>query len=283
MGQKLANPGRLKYYDGLTEKKGDRTEWTGTVNFVPEALSIPLKWRKPRRIFVNSMSDLFHGGVEDHELDQIFAVMALTPQHTYQVLTKRPDRMLEYMTTKNRHGKVLLSARGNSSIPPGLYPLAPNWPLPNVWLGVTVENQKAADDRIPLLAKAPAALRFLSCEPLLEEIKISHHLKTDLINWVIVGGESGNGARKCRIEWLDSIRQQIQEHNKFTEYPVKLFVKQLGSQATTADHDRPEIVSVGNCAATTGYPHSKPYPCTGKGAIVSEWPDCLQIQEFPQN
>lgn len=96
MGQKFANPGRLAYYEGLTEKKGDRAEWTGTVNFVPEALEIPLKWKKPRRIFVNSMSDLFHGGIEDHELDQIFAVMALTPQHTYQVLTKRPDRMAEY-------------------------------------------------------------------------------------------------------------------------------------------------------------------------------------------
>lgn len=248
-----SSPGRLAYYEGLTEKRGDRVEWTGQVNFVPEALAVPIKWRKPRRIFVNSMSDLFHESVPFDVIDQIFAVMALTPQHTYQVLTKRLDRMLEYMTTEHRLGNVLLSARSNANIPGGMYSLSPNWPLPNVWLGVTVENQKAADDRIPLLLKTPAALRFLSCEPLLEVIDLGPYLA----DWVICGGESGPGARPCETSWLSSIVGQCKDK----EIPV--FVKQLGSKPSF-------------------YSGFRRWPISDKkGAIVAEWPEYLRVQKFP--
>lgn len=252
MGAKLDNPGRLAYYEGLTEKRGDRTEWTGKVAFVPEALGIPLKTRKPTTWFVNSMSDLFHESVTDGQLDQIFAVMAASPRHTYQVLTKRPERMLAYFT--ERHLNRLGTVSGVE--------IAIALPLPNVWLGVTVENQKAADERIPLLLQTPAAVRFLSCEPLLEDIDLSPYFvnvrfqqnqltgecrlitsvegieltESDLlanyaqtatqyrkpIDWVIVGGESGPGARPCNPFWIQSVVDQC----KSAKVPV--FVKQLG-------------------------------------------------------
>lgn len=228
----MGTSGRLAYYEGLTEKKTDRIEWTGAVRFVPEALEIPLKRKKPTIWFVNSMSDLFHESVTDYQLNQIFSVMELTPQHTYQILTKRADRMLQYCNIE----------RAN--------------PLKNVWLGVTVENQKTADDRIPLLLKMPAAVRFLSCEPLLEEVdlKIGRPLffgdyPKRFIDWVIVGGESGQNARECKVEWIRSIVYQCKESG------VPVFVKQLGSKSN--------------------------HPCLGKGAILSEFPKSLQIREFP--
>ncbi len=271
MGQKLANPGRLRYYDGLTEKKNGRAEWTGTVNFVPESLEIPIKWRKPRRIFVNSMSDLFHESVPFEQLDQIFAVMALTPHHTYQVLTKRPDRMLEYFQKRMKKPLPINAAIARSCYPSlsrfqdlsrsRLATTETIFPLPNVWLGVTVENQKAADDRISLLAQTPAALRFLSCEPLLEEVKIPH---MESIDWAICGGESGHGARGCNIDHLNSIVEQC----RYDRVPV--LVKQLGAQPFSRDE-----------AECSDYP-AIDWPISDKkGAIVSEWPDYLQVQQFP--
>jgi protein gp37 len=249
MGAKLANPGRLKYYQGLTEKRGDRTEWTGVVNFVPEALELPLKWKKPRRVFVNSMGDLFHVNVKDHELDQIFAVMGLTPQHTYQVLTKRPGSMMAYLLLEETRKNIFKQSCGIAGDYPKLKSIPHYFPLPNVWLGVTIENQKAADERLSLLKSAPAAVRFLSCEPLLEPVDLGSLAGID---WVIVGGESGHGARDCDLEGIRSIVQQCKDA------AVPVFVKQLGSkpvQWQTSDK---------------------------KGAIVSEFPEDLQIQEFPK-
>lgn len=252
MGAKLATPGRLAYYEGLTEKRGARTEWTGLVNFVPEALEIPFKWKKPRKIFVNSMSDLFHESIPFEVIDQVFAVMALTPHHTYQVLTKRPDRMLEYLTNASVEKRIFKIACGIADDSPALKSVHHNWPLPNVWLGVTVENQRAADERIPLLLQTPAALRFLSCEPLLGEVNFSG----DMPDWVIVGGESGAGVRCTQINCIDSIVRQCQKAK------VPVFVKQLGAKP---------VVGVGDLWPTSDR----------KGAIVSEWPKHLQFQEFP--
>jgi protein gp37 len=262
------NPGRLAYYEGLTEKRGDRLEWTGQVNFIPDALSIPIGWKKPRRIFVNSMSDMFHESVPFEWIDQIFAVMALTPQHTYQILTKRPDRMLEYCrSAKNRIRIAAVDMGRICGIAHDRFEQCDfEWPLPNIWLGVTVENQRAADERIPLLLQTPAALRFLSCEPLLEEVSIEnisgwHESFTadyrSQINWVIVGGESGHGARSTQISHIDSIVSQCQ----YAKVPV--FVKQLGAKPVTGCGD--------------SWPISD-----RKGAIVSEWPEHLRIQEFPE-
>ncbi|HET8686195.1 MAG TPA: DUF5131 family protein, partial [Methanosarcina sp.] len=165
--------GRLAYYEGLTKGFDD---WTGKLVFVPEALEIPLKRKKPQTYFVNSMSDMFHKNVEDEWLDQIFAVMALTPQHTYQILTKRPERMEEYLSDPETIERIEEAGYEFSHNMDNLN----NWPLPNVWLGVSVENQKAADERISLLLDTPAAIRFLSCEPLLEFVDLSRWLPIDL-------------------------------------------------------------------------------------------------------
>ena len=272
IGATMPNPGRLKYYEGLTEKRGDRVEWTGVVNFVPEALKIPLKWKKPRRIFVNSMSDLFHESVPFEWIDQAFAVMSLTAHHTYQILTKRPDRMLEYFSDLNDRTLKIMAclprwiARDAAYAGKGLtdslgereYFLS----LPNVWLGVTVENQQAANDRIPLLLQCPAALRFLSCEPLLESVDLGKSISD--LDWVIVGGESGPGARNCNTEWMKSIVQECQQ----SEVPV--FVKQLGAKPFS-----PYSPVDG---ASIRWPISD-----RKGAIVAEFPNYLQVQQFPQN
>jgi protein gp37 len=254
--------GRLEHYKGLTEKRKGRTEWTGAVNFVPEALQIPLRWKKSRRIFVNSMSDLFHESVPDEWIDRVFAVMAMTPHHVYQILTKRPERMLEYFTKPDAEDVYAQTAPLSFDQRMEGIGFGSIFPLENVWLGVTVENQKAADERIPLLLQTPAALRFLSCEPLLEEIKIPH---IESIGWVICGGESGHGARSCNIDHLNSIVEQC----RYAQVPA--FVKQLGAHPFSRDEDE-----IRDDPMTDWGISDK------KGAIVSEWPDYLQVQESPQ-
>jgi protein gp37 len=202
------------------------------VTLHPGRLGQPLHWRKPSMVFVNSMSDLFHQDVPDEYIARVFAVMALSPQHTFQVLTKRHARMRSLLTkpefayavaytagrefalTRNRAGKLAPRPHLDSS------QLAdPVLPLPNVWLGVSVENQQWADIRIPALLDTPAAVRFLSCEPLLGPIDLREYLYTDgvemysegretAVDWVIVGGESGPGARPMDPSWVLLARNQ---------------------------------------------------------------------------
>lgn len=276
------NPKINSVYEGLTERRAGRTEWTGKVRFVEERLQQPLRWKKPRMVFVNSMSDLFHEGVTDGQLDQIFAVMALTPQHTYQVLTKRPQRMLEYCNRLDLRRIINVAADLDLFMPSGTYTL--KVPLNNVWLGVTAENQKAANERIPLLLQTPAAVRFLSCEPLLEEIDFLGTSVYEVedrfskgtwnpatmgqwedfsvlneIDWVIVGGESGHNARPCDIRWIKSIVEQCKNAD------ISCFVKQLGSNARNLP------VHCGNNG------HSK-----GKMNYPGDWPWYLQVRQFPK-
>ncbi len=242
-------------------------KWTGRVELVPEKLAEPLSWRKPARVFVNSMSDLFHESLSDEAIAAVFGVMAGAPHHTFQVLTKRAARMrawfewlagtarnanvTEHYTAVNCaiHAGVRGNARLNHQQP---------WPLPNVWIGVSVENQEAADERIPWLLNTPAAVRFLSCEPLLGGIQLDVLRVDDIssldaltgvrsysgfggrsghtsqqyargIDWVIVGGESGPGARPCDVAWIRSIVGQC----KAASVPV--FVKQLGARPLNID------------------------------------------------
>lgn len=193
----------------------------------PDKLDQPMKWKRPRKIFVNSMSDLFHKDIPDDYIRKVFDVMARTPQHTYQVLTKRPERMREFVENYDPED------------------IAP-YPLPNVWLGTSVENQKAADERIVPLIQTPAAKRFLSCEPLLGMLDLEwpddsnpakYCCNGDMcgcygqpadppllhyIDWVIVGGESGRGARPMHEEWVRSIQEQCARWN------VAFFFKQWG-------------------------------------------------------
>jgi protein gp37 len=214
-----------------TYPKGSRYEalnarWTGRVELIPEKLQEPLHWRKPRRIFVCSMSDLFHENLPDKDIGKIFGVMAEAYKHTFLILTKRPKRLLEWSRA------VAYYPQGNRSQRP-----LPGWP-PNVWLGVSCENQETADERIPLLLQTPAAKRFVSLEPLLGSLNILPYIDPEpcdhirlsceeigccgmtKLDWVIVGGESRPNARPCEINWIRSIVQQC----KVAKVPV--FVKQ---------------------------------------------------------
>lgn len=258
-------------YDGLaTLSAGGMPQWTGAVRLIPERLNQPLHWRKPRKVFVCDMSDLFHYDVPFEFIDRVFAVMALCPQHTFQVLTKRPERMAEYL---RGHDASYFRARpafesfrswiGRHNIVDGMktFRSLPSDPFPNLWLGTSVEDQQAANERIPHLLRCPAAVRYLSCEPLLGAVDLrqvdipnpsggifragpfqcdscgytpadvammmDHHLcggSGPRLTWVIVGGESGPRARPCNVKWIRSIVEQCKAAR------VPCFVKQLGGQ-----------------------------------------------------
>lgn len=194
-----------------------------------DRLGQPLIWRKPRMIFVNSMSDLFHESVPDAFIDQVFAVMALAEKHIFQVLTKRPERMLEYLQTPGRED--IIGGAAMQSIRSDCYGVI-EWPIPNIWLGISAEDQETADARIPILMQAPAALRWVSAEPLLGSIEFDpdvlrpYHDSTVIlnqgINWIVVGGESGPGARPMYLEWVTRIQDQCQKAR------VPFFFKQWG-------------------------------------------------------
>jgi len=207
----------------------------------PERLDQPLRWKRPRMIFVNSMSDVFHEDVPDEFIDQIFAVMALCKQHTFQVLTKRPERMLAYLTRLGKSAKLLDAAArtlGYTFEFQGIYLVS--WPIPNVWLGVSVEDQETADARIPLLLASPAAVRWISAEPLLGSINIEKYLlstydkashdvqmlpgltRDDKLDWIVCGGESGARSRPMHLDWARSLRDQCDE------FSTPFFFKQTG-------------------------------------------------------
>lgn len=179
-----------------------------------DRLGQPLHWRKPRKVFVNSLADLFHEDVPDTYIARIFAVMAAAPTHTFQVLTKRHARMRSLLRSDEFVADV---RRQRWHFPHTVVTTGPEWPLPNVWLGVSVESQKWADLRIPALLDTPAAVRWLSCEPLLGPVDLRAWLSDDPvhffhrqedIDWVVVGGESGPGARPMHPEWARSLRDQ---------------------------------------------------------------------------
>lgn len=177
MAARLERMGQEKYA-GTTRMSGGRAKWNGRISLDRESLALPKKWKRGRTIFVNSMSDLFHEAVEIEFIKLVFETMVSTPQHTYQVLTKRADVLERYA----------------KSLP---------WPK-NVWMGVSVESDEYAW-RIDHLRRTPAAIRFLSLEPLLGPLD---HLNLSGINWVIAGGESGPKARPLQPEWVRSIRDQ---------------------------------------------------------------------------
>ena len=202
------------------------------VTFHPDKLEDPLRMRKPRMIFTCSMGDLFHEDVPDEWIDQVFAVMALCPQHSFQVLTKRPERMARYFG-EAASGQRKLADAACYGMSLGFFAAAAvaggvkNWPLPNVWAGVSVEDQATADERIPHLLNTPAAVRFVSCEPLLGPVDIDLAMygpgpragmncfgHTDgfgyeaLLHWIICGTESGPRRRPAKTEWIRNLRDQ---------------------------------------------------------------------------
>lgn len=260
----------------------------------PDRLEKPKHWRSPRRIFVNSLSDLFHEDIPDEFLDQVFAVMADTPQHTYQILTKRHERMLSYLSPDNPRytaSKVFDLTKG----PAGKFDCDLYWPLDNVWLGHSVENQETADLRIPFLLKTPAAVRFISYEPALGPVDFwgaRYQLPTGGkgsafawgtgVQWVIIGGESGPGARPFDLAWARSVIQECQAAD------CAVFMKQLGANpvdtsplpidpaATTAQQ---EILNVVNQHAVE---RALGRITDNKGGEIEEWPEDLRVREFPR-
>jgi protein gp37 len=249
----LSKAGKPLAFYGLAKRTPEGPAWTGAVRIIEERLEDPLRWRAPKRIFVNSVSDLFHENLDFGKIGRIFAVMNDARQHTYQVLTKRPARMLEFFA----------SASGR------IHALDDKGRVPShIWLGVSVENQAAADERIPLLLQVPAAVRFLSCEPLLEGVnleRVDWNGSTGLcvleraptrIDWVIVGGESGSKARPFDLAWARSIRDQCAAAG------VPYFFKQAGARPVCCGE--PVILS------------------SRSGADPAEWPPDLQVQQFPE-
>lgn len=289
---------------GCSMAKGSETG--GCVELIEKALALPLKWRKPRKVFVNSMSDIFHESLTDEQIDRVFAVMALCQQHTFQVLAKRPERMNEYLKGSDLEDRLTeLWAEDDSDKNTWSLML----PLTNVWLGVSCENQATADARIPLLLQTPAAVRFVSYEPALgpvdfrnwadeglecdcgwsgienEELLVEHeesglrgpdswykcpscggecaHLPLDeRLDWVIVGGESGPGARPFDVTWARHTVEQCKLAG------VACFVKQLGAKPVTR---------VKGCTSGGTLWGLK----DRKGGDMAEWPEDLRVRQFP--
>lgn len=267
--------GKGKPYAGLTEMGPNGPRWMGQVTLVPEVLDKPLHWKKPRKIFVNSMSDLFHEDVPDNFIHQVFATIRQSPQHIYQILTKRPERMWEFIAEYLRPREALGWANGFYS---------------HVWFGVSIEDQATADERIPILLQTPAAVRFISAEPLLAPVDLTawtachcgadgEHCDMCLtggLNWVVVGGESGPRARPCDVGWIRSIKSQCWEAG------VPVFVKQLGAKpyAPEGSHAANEWAAFRGDAIMDdiGQIHTIHH----KGGDMAEWPEDLRVREFPE-
>lgn len=253
------------------------------IQLIEDRLDTPLKRKKPTKWFVNSMSDLFHKDVPDWFIDEVLGVAALTPHHTYQILTKRPERAAEMLTQPPRHngGSIFQAAfnrqRGRrGGIPDARNWVEPEWPLKNVWIGTSIEDQQSLEKRLPLLMCVPARVRFLSGEPLLGPLDFVEFARVNSrsilkgIHWVIVGGESGKNARPCNVDWVRGILHEC------TMSGVACFIKQLGSLPYT-NHpgwDEPhEFNSVYDDVLELNDSH---------GGDWDEWPEDLRVREFPQ-
>lgn len=243
-----------------------------------DRLDQPAHWKTPQRVFVDSMSDLFHEDIPFDFIDRVFAIMALVPQHTYQILTKRPERALAYLSNPDRFLMVEetadLELQRLAGV--GTFLDTRRWPLPNVWLGSSVEDQSAANLRVPLLLQTPAAVRFLSCEPLLGPVDLDSRefLCADwrrkltigtYVDWVIVGGESGTSARPFHLDWARAILAQCRAAG------VACFIKQLGA--------KPLVISQ---AEKTRGAQVVLNLRDSHGGNMDEWPLDLRVREFPQ-
>jgi protein gp37 len=257
---------------GLVEQAGGQwrpgcapLRWTGRIRCLPELLEQPLRWRRPRRIFVCSQSDLFHPAVPEAFIDRVIAMTQIAYWHTYQVLTKRPERMREYFSRTTGKGNVL--SRVLAAAVQACQDLRPprgyvhrgsfGWPYRNVWLGTTVEDRRARN-RIAELERTPAAVRYVSFEPLLEDLGDLELAGTG-IGWAIVGGESGPAARALDVAWVRSIVDQCRA------VAVSVFVKQLGAAWAREPVD-------GKWSRSAD----------AKGGDPRDWPEDLRVRELPQ-
>jgi protein gp37 len=287
---------RLRHHEsraGLTREVNGNHVWTGDVRLNEQWLTQPLKWTRPRQIFVCAHGDLFHEHVPDEWIDRVFAVMALCPQHTFQVLTKRSARMREYVSeVRATWAKPGVASPGSERIRLQMCTIKgvdeddyqtglAEWPLPNVWIGVSAEDQRRADERIPDLIETPAAVRFVSAEPLLgpiefrdiwDGIDVLRRRSGATLDWVIVGGESGRNARPMKREWADSIVSQCKDAC------TPVFVKQLGA-AFSDETDGIAGASLRVSSEATGLISRRLND--RKGGDMAEWPEALRVREMP--
>lgn len=226
--------GEGRPFEGLARFVNGRPQWTGEVELVPEHLEDPLRWKKPRKVFVNSVSDLFHEKLKLQTIADIWAVMVLADGHTFQVLTKRAERMHSVLMGDERaeFAHLVDESLEDLCLDRGLS-RSPSYQLdaPNIWIGVSVENQEAAHERLPALLEVPAAVRWVSAEPLLGPLDLSPWILG--IDWVVAGGESGSKARPMHPDWVRSLRDQCQASGG-----TAFFFKQWGSWGVVQDRDR---------------------------------------------
>lgn len=269
-------------YEGLVRLSKKGPAWTGVVRLIADQLDAPLRWKKPRRIFVNSMSDLFHEKLTNEEIAAVFGAMACCSRHTFQILTKRAKRMREWFAWIEDQGlEVMQREFWQHTGRAGMVPW--KWPLPNVWLGVSIENQQYANERMLDLLLTPAATRFVSYEPALGPVDFTAIDDMDTqtrwnalestndwrkLDWVIVGGESGPGARPFDIEWARSTIAQCRRAR------VACFVKQFGRRVRRVI---PGSAFSDDAVATVIEASMK----HKKGADMSEWPEDLRVREWP--
>ena len=285
-GEKLT--ARQEAYRLVTKRTNDELatplpQWNNVVVPIPEALEEPYGWKQPRRVFVNSMSDLFHEDVPFKFIAEVFTTMAQTSRHTYQVLTKRPKRLLEFFEW-NYPGMSFKDAVDD---------WLGSWL--NVWFGVSVENQEEAEKRIPILLQVPAAVRFLSCEPLLGRIDLVGYGESQApwqyaasglawsesaccyerlgkpgLGWVIAGGESGTDARPNEIKWTATIIEQCHRAG------IPCFHKQVGAHPVDPGMEKwpGELSKPRHC--------DRVFLKSNKGGDVEAWPKPLQVREFPK-
>jgi protein gp37 len=269
-----ASPGCVNCYAETLAKRYGRggpfnvQTMNGLTPYLDEAELRKMLTYKPasgKRCFVGDMTDVFGPWVPDELLDRLFTTFAQRPDVTWQVLTKRADRMRDFLSDGGR---------------------APTkWPLPNVWLGVSCEDQKRADERIPLLLATPAAVRFISAEPLLGGIDIAKHRPGALgLHWVIIGGESGPQSRDCQTWWIENLIGQCRDAD------VAPFVKQLGSKPVRSCSQCVKDIGrsvMGGFVDACGPTHATLIAelvrvRAHKGSLMSEWPEALRVREFPR-
>ena len=271
--------GLAEQHRGLTVRAEGATDWTGEVRVVESMMDRPLRWTKPRRIFVNSLSDLFHPGVSDETIARIFAVMALAPQHTFQVLTKRPQRMADMLSTM-LFWKVVASHCADDQTASLSWPyrtaIANHQGLPNVWLGVSIESDRYAF-RAAHLRRTPAAVRWISAEPLLGPLP---SLDLTGIDWLVVGGESGPKARPMHPQWVRDLRDECTD----------ICCPECGETWPYDDAEIPCSHCRGSGAEDPtaflfkqgGSVLAKEWGCTdSKGGKLDEIPAEFQIREYP--
>jgi len=261
----------------------------------PERLDQPLRWKRPRKIFVNSMSDLFHPDVPEGFIDRVFAIMALCPQHTFQILTKRPERMNRYWRHLEDEELDRILTREDMVMstpewPPNGFTDGPSPDFSNIWFGVSIENQETADERIPILLKTPVergAKRWVLIEPMigrivLEEVPVGmfgpprwkgRPESLPRIDWVVLGGESGPNARVMEVEWIRRIKYECENAG------VPLFIKQLGA----AYSDPVDGIAGAGCKISEEAIYLLKRRLKHRsGADMEEWPKDLLVREYPE-